>query len=133
MARGIFVAARRIFVGTCGIFHFGARALLCGVGFSLVACGLCSLRRSGSVVATRGLSCPMACGILVRQPGLEPASPTLEGGFLTTGPPGKSLSVVFEVSYKYAYDVKFSIGGQISKVVVMRLFKRWYLKNKYQL
>ena len=39
----------------------------------------------------RGLSCPVACGILVPQPGIEPASPALEGGFFTTGPPGKSL------------------------------------------
>ena len=44
----------------------------------------------GSVVAAQ-LSCPVACGILVPQPGIEPASPALEGGFLTTRPPGKSL------------------------------------------
>ena len=37
-----------------------------------------------------GLSCPVACGILVPPPGIEPASPALEGGFFTTGPPGKS-------------------------------------------
>ena len=37
-----------------------------------------------------GLSCPAACGILVPRPGMEPASPALEGGFFTTGPPGKS-------------------------------------------
>ena len=34
----------------------------------------------------------MACGILVPQPGIEPISPALEGKFLTTGPPGKSLT-----------------------------------------
>ena len=33
----------------------------------------------------------MACGILVSQPGIEPMSPALAGGFLTIGPPGKSL------------------------------------------
>ena len=32
-----------------------------------------------------------ACGILVPQQGIDPPSPALEGGFLTTGPPGKSL------------------------------------------
>ena len=32
-----------------------------------------------------------ACGILMSWPGIEPTSPTLEGGVLTTGPPGKSL------------------------------------------
>ena len=37
----------------------------------------------------------MACGILVPQPGMEPMSPALEGRFLTTGPPGKSLEYFF--------------------------------------
>ena len=31
-----------------------------------------------------------AGGILVPQPGIELTSPALEGGFLTTGSPGKS-------------------------------------------
>ena len=35
--------------------------------------------------------CPVACGILVPQPRIEPVSPALEGRFLTTGLPGKSL------------------------------------------
>ena len=39
------------------------------------------------------LSCLTACGILVPQPGIQPACPALEGGFLTTGPPGKSPGV----------------------------------------
>ena len=38
------------------------------------------------------LSCPMACGILVPRPGIEPLYPALEGGFLTTGLPGKAFS-----------------------------------------
>ena len=38
-------------------------------------------------ITVPGLSCLMAYGILVPQPGIEP---TLEGPFLTTGPPGKS-------------------------------------------
>ena len=53
--------------------------------------GVCSLRHAGSLVDAHGLSCPVACGILVPRPGIEPASPALEGGFFTTGPPGKSL------------------------------------------
>ena len=44
---------------------------------------------AGSVVAVCVLSCPVACGILGPQPGVEPMSPALEDGFLTTGPPGK--------------------------------------------
>ena len=41
-------------------------------------------------VTVLGLSCPMACGILVPPSGIESVSPALQGGFLTTGPPGKS-------------------------------------------
>ena len=37
----------------------------------------------------------VACGILVPQPGTESVSPALEGGFLTTGPPGMSLFLDF--------------------------------------
>ena len=36
------------------------------------------------------LCCPLACGILVPQPGSEPETPALTGTFFTTGPPGKS-------------------------------------------
>ena len=36
-----------------------------------------------------------ACGILAPQPGIEPAPPTLEGLFSTTGPQGKSQYVTF--------------------------------------
>ena len=42
------------------------------------------------VVVAGGLSCSEACGILAPQPGIEPASPALQGGFLTTGPSGES-------------------------------------------
>ena len=38
------------------------------------------------------LSCPVAYGILIPPPGIEPTFSALEGEFLTTGPPGKSLS-----------------------------------------
>ena len=38
----------------------------------------------------RGLGCPEEGVILVPGPVIEPMSPTLEGGFLTTGSPGKS-------------------------------------------
>ena len=55
----------------------------------------CSRASAGSVVVARGLSCPLAHGILVPQPAIEPGSPALEAGFLTTGPPGKSLKFTF--------------------------------------
>ena len=43
-----------------------------------------------SLVVAHGLSCPLACGILVPWPGTEPESPSSHGKFLTTGPSGMS-------------------------------------------
>ena len=61
----------------------------------LSSCGTWTPEHAGSVVAVHRLSCPTACGILVPRPGIEPESPALEGGFLTTGPPKKSLQGPF--------------------------------------
>ena len=84
----------------------GARASHCS-GFSF--CGAWALGTQASVVVARGLS---SCGSWALQhwlsscgtwayllnsmwdlprPGVEPVSPALAGGFLTTVPPGKSL------------------------------------------
>ena len=65
-----------------GSFTAGHRLCSCGtraaepVGFS--SCGVLAY-------------CSAACGVLVPGPGIKAASPALQGGFLTTGPPGKSL------------------------------------------
>jgi len=62
----------------------------------LSCCGTWVLERAGgSIVSVHGLSCPKTCGILVPHPGIEPMSLALEGGFYTTGPPGKSQFMVF--------------------------------------
>ena len=53
----------------------------------VVACGL--------VVAARGLGCPLTCGILVPRPGIELTLSAFQGGFLTTGPLGKSSATVY--------------------------------------
>ena len=50
---------------------------------------------SEASVAASGLSCTVACGVLVPRPGIEPVSPELAGGFSTTGPPGKSQEKFF--------------------------------------
>ena len=42
-----------------------------------------------SLVVAYGLSCSVACRILVPQPGIKPECPVLHGGFLTTRPPGE--------------------------------------------
>ena len=95
-------------------------------GFSLSSCGALAPRRVGSVVCgtralslrrvssvdvARGLSCPAACGILVPRPGIEPVFPELEGGFFTTGPPGKSQ--------KWFLEMEFTLGEDAVKVVAM--------------
>ena len=64
-----------------------AHGLFVTVLRTLFSCG------SGSRTQAQSLQhvALIACGILVPCPGTEPMSPALEGGFLTTGPPGKSL------------------------------------------
>ena len=54
-----------------------------------------SLRHTDSLAAVYRLSYPLVWGILAPQPGIEPASPSIAGGFLTTGAPGKSPSFYF--------------------------------------
>ena len=47
------------------------------------------------LIVAHGLSSsPEACGILVPRPGIKLLSPALEGRFLTTSPPGKSLNLL---------------------------------------
>ena len=61
----------------------GCRIFCCGTRASLYLC-------ADSVGAIHGLNCPVSCGVLVPQPGIQPAFPVLEGA-----PPGKSLLLVF--------------------------------------
>ena len=69
------------------------RSPSCVLRASLVAeHRLSSCHLPASLVAALGLSCPMARGISVPQPGIEPLSPALEGRFLTAGPPEKFLT-----------------------------------------
>ena len=67
-----------------------------------------------SVLKVLGLSCSLACGILVSWPGIKPASPTLEGRFFTTGPPGKSPKVIVVIKPDlegWALCRSFQVGG----------------------
>ena len=56
-----------------------------------------------SVVMVRGLSCSQACGIFLDQ-GLNPRAMQLAGGFLTIGPPEKSLCIFYDVCLKWMED-----------------------------
>ena len=61
------------------------------------------LRHAGSFVVVCGLSCSVACGILVPQPGITPASHALQGRFVIVGPPGKSLDSFHSCCWKPYY------------------------------
>ena len=63
-----------------------------------LSCGTPPPEREDSVVVVQGLSCPVACGVLVPRPGIKLTFLTLGDRLLTTGPPGKSLC-------KCVYDV----------------------------
>ena len=100
--------ACRIFLTVCGVFCSRVWDLLfwC-TGFYLVV--VQGLENAGSVAVVCGLSCPWAYGSLVPQPGIQPMSPALEDGFLTTGPPGKShiLSYFIAKQYVYCFNHKY--------------------------
>ena len=64
------------------------------VGCTLHSYSKQALECGGSVAAVHELSYPLAWGFLVPQPGIKPVTPELQGEFLTTGPPGKSLKQV---------------------------------------
>ena len=68
------------------IYIYGLFVVACG----LLCCSAHALELEGSVVAAHRPSYLMACGILVLQSGIKPVYPVLQGGLLTTGPPGKS-------------------------------------------
>ena len=70
-----------------GLSCHGARALGC-MGPRSCGTGSQQLRLMGS--GAHRLTCPAACGIHLPRPEIEPVSPALAGGVLTTGPPEKS-------------------------------------------
>ena len=53
-----------------------------------------SFRWADSLVEAGGLSCSLACGILILWQGIGPTSPALQGEFLTTGSPEKSSTSI---------------------------------------
>ena len=92
---GSFVAARRLLSG----------------------CGTWAPEYVGSVVAAGGLSCSVACGILVPRSGLEPAPPALAGGFLSTAPPRKPPR------YFFCVTVSLLLGGSGNPDLLMLVYR----------
>ena len=60
----LFIWLHQVLVVECGIFVAALRLFITERGL-LSSCGAWALECTGSVVATRGFSCPVACGILV--------------------------------------------------------------------
>ena len=72
--------------------YLAASSLSCGTMRSFVvvcwlpsSCGMQALEGLGSVVVVCGLSCPVACEILVPQCGVETVATALESGMLILG------------------------------------------------
>ena len=78
--------------GFLQLWRAGSVIAVHGLSLRFSSCG-----SQVSLVAACGLSCPVACGILVLWLGIEPVSPALQGGFLMAGPPGKSQHWSWEV------------------------------------
>ena len=107
--RGSFVAARGL-LSSCGMWVF-----------------LSVVEAPGSVVAARGISCPLACGILVPRPGIKPVSPSLEGRFFTTGPPGRSQEdfhklILFDFygGVKYSEVVLINVEAAVQRTIASK-------------
>ena len=87
----LFVAVRGLLIAEHGLQARGLQQWQ-HLGSVVVAHGPQSAQ--ASIVVAQGLSCSMACGDLPGA-GIEPVSPALAGGYLTTAPPGKSgISVI---------------------------------------
>ena len=92
-----YVAALGLYCSAQALSGCGEWGLLSSCSVWAYCCRALALQCAGSVVMAHGLSCPAACGILVPRPGIEHVSLALAGRFLATGPPGKSLVLVFKL------------------------------------
>ena len=85
----------------------------------LSSCGLWALECRLSSCGARAL---LLCGIWdLPGPGLDPMSPALAGGFLTTGPPGKPYMTVFELWFSQGICLVVGLLGHM--VVLFSVFK----------
>ena len=65
-----------------------------------INCSYAVVMQLCSYAVVMQLNCPVACGILLPEPGIEPMSPALEGGVLTTGLSGKSSASMAGMVWK---------------------------------
>ena len=124
--------------GEQGLLFVVVRMLLIAV--ASLCCRAQALGTRASVVVARGLSsCSSqalerrlsSCGTqaeLLRGmwdlpgPGLEPVSPALAGGFLTTAPPGKPRVHLFELVFFFSSDKYLGVGLLDRMVVLFLIF-----------
>ena len=98
--------------GEQGLLFVGLRGLLVAVASLVAEHGLqahglssCGSQALECRLSSCGARAQLLCGMWdLPRPGLEPVSPALAGGFLTTAPPGKSpwkifLLNIFKVSF----------------------------------
>ena len=118
-------------LSSCGVQVFSSLVVLRGLqgawapgrmGSVVCSTWALSLRRASSVVVACRLSCPVACGILVPQPGIEPTSSALEGGFFTIGPRGKSLICFLNTSINSYFGILVCLHCLVSSVGLLLLF-----------
>lgn len=84
---------KNVCFGCAGFLLLGGRLWLCCKGFSLQLLVLHSMGSRVSAAPGHELSCPAACGMFQTRDWTW--VPALAGGFLTTGPPGKSRGLIF--------------------------------------
>ena len=52
-------------------------------------------------------------------PGLEPMSPTLAGGFLTTAPPGKPLHIVLALLHSFNIQPQWAMASSLLTTILL--------------
>ena len=98
VVEGVWVLHPKTRVFCCWVFFFFLVFVYLTVLHLSYSTQDLSLWCTDSLVEVHVLSYSEPCGILVPKPRIEPASPELQGGFLITGPPGKSLDLGFNPS-----------------------------------
>ena len=109
MCKGFFCFLHWALVASCEIFCCGAKTLqlqhlgsrACRLQW-LWCTGTWTPDHTGSTAAAHELSSFTTCVFSVPGPGIEPTFPALQGGFLTTGQPRKSLYFLFRFISTYS-------------------------------
>ena len=88
------------------------------------------------VVESRGYSLFVVHGLviavasLVAEHGLEPVSPALGGGFITTGTPGKSFLLLISFSLKFAFLLLYPLSSQFPPLFLLTTLMTLFLKKE---